>query len=99
MQKKQAERALSTLYLKVEYLDDLQERIVDISIKLDKLEKEINLYEKLDMGETLEEYIHSTNMEYKGLRLERTILEDKMNEICLDETLRLIAEYEEELTI
>jgi hypothetical protein len=92
MQKEDAE--LTVLYDKVNYFDSLQGEVIDICIKLNKLEIEKDLYEKIDIPDIFEPIFLLLNTEYCSLLILLKELEDEINLINISDLFLQINLFE-----
>ncbi len=92
--KQNIQAALEQLYNEVNDFDTLQERLIDNCLRLDKLDKEEELYKQLDMPLFLSEPLKAVKKEKQRLLMEIQALEQMISAFDLNNVLSLIEQYE-----
>lgn len=97
MEQLEIQAKLEELYMNVEEYDVIQEKILDICIKLNKLDSEEELYHSLQMPDLLEMQIESVKVEKSSLLKIKSNLEKRISKTDLDDILSQIDFYEQSL--
>jgi hypothetical protein len=85
---------LEALYQEVEKFDDIQEKIIEICLKINKLDNERDVYLKLDIPDIINNVLKSVDSEITDLVEEKVKLEAKLSLINIEKTLERISHYE-----
>jgi hypothetical protein len=94
MEKTSKKDILDTLYEIVSNFDDLQEKVIKACLYLNKLEKEEELYHKMDMPDIFSGIFESLYFEKELLLKEKQYFEFKMELVDISEVNNLIDYYQ-----